>query len=59
MEPARENARCDGPVRPGRFRSADGVVEYTGKYVLVWSKLAGERTVVHYGVSSNQPEAGR
>lgn len=41
------------------FRGADGVVEYTGKYVLVWRKLAGDWTVVHYGVSSNQPEAGR
>jgi ketosteroid isomerase-like protein len=41
------------------FRGPEGVVEYTGKYFLVWRKLAGDWMIVLYGVSSNQPAAPR
>jgi ketosteroid isomerase-like protein len=37
------------------FRGPEGRVEYAGKYVLVWRKIAGDWMVVLYGISSNQP----
>jgi ketosteroid isomerase-like protein len=37
------------------FRGPEGRVEYAGKYVLVWRKIAGDWMVVLYSISSNQP----
>lgn len=39
------------------FRGPEGPVEYAGKYVLVWRRLAGDWRIVLYGISSNQPAA--
>jgi ketosteroid isomerase-like protein len=41
------------------FRGPQGTVAYTGKYVLVWRRIAGAWQIVLYAISSNQPEAGR
>jgi ketosteroid isomerase-like protein len=41
------------------FRGPDGPVEYTGKYLLVWRKIAGDWRIVAYSLSSNQPEGER
>jgi ketosteroid isomerase-like protein len=41
------------------FRGPQGPVEYAGKYLLVWRKLADDWVIVLYGISSNQPEAAR
>jgi ketosteroid isomerase-like protein len=40
------------------FRGPEGPVEYAGKYVLVWRRLAGDWRIVLYGLSSNEPAAG-
>jgi hypothetical protein len=41
------------------FRGPQGPIEYAGKYLLVWRKLADDWVIVLYGISSNQPEAAR
>jgi ketosteroid isomerase-like protein len=37
------------------FGGPQGPVRYTGKYILVWRRVAGEWRIVLYGVSSDQP----
>lgn len=37
------------------FRGAEGLVEYDGKYALIWKRSAGEWMIVLYAVSSDQP----
>ncbi len=39
------------------FRSEEGLVEYVGKYLLVWETRGDEWFVVVYSVSSNAPQA--
>ena len=40
------------------FRSEEGLVEYVGKYLLVWERRGDEWFVVVYSVSSNAPQEG-
>jgi ketosteroid isomerase-like protein len=39
------------------FQAPQGRTEYSGKYVLVWRRLADRWMIVHFGVSSDQPQA--
>lgn len=41
------------------FRGPHGPTEYTGKYLLIWRKLASDWMIVLYAVSNNQAEATR
>jgi ketosteroid isomerase-like protein len=41
------------------FRGPDGAVTYTGKYVLVWRREAGDWRVALYAISSDQPATNR
>jgi ketosteroid isomerase-like protein len=41
------------------FDSPDGRVEFTGKYILVWKRVAGEWLIAHYGISNDQPASDR
>jgi ketosteroid isomerase-like protein len=41
------------------FRGPDGTVTYTGKYVLVWRREAGDWRVALYAISSDQPATNR
>jgi uncharacterized protein (TIGR02246 family) len=41
------------------FRSPDGTVTFTGKYVLVWRREAGDWRVALYAISSDQPATNR
>jgi len=38
------------------FRGPDGVMRYTGKYLLVWRRTAGEWQVAAYAISSDEPQ---
>jgi ketosteroid isomerase-like protein len=38
------------------FGGAEGRVEYSGKYLLVWKRVAGEWLIAHYGVSNDHPD---
>jgi ketosteroid isomerase-like protein len=41
------------------FRGPDGAVRYTGKYVLVWRREAGDWRVALYAISSDEPAINR
>lgn len=41
------------------FAGEDGPVRYSGKYLLVWERGAGEWEVVLYGISNDAAEPGR
>jgi ketosteroid isomerase-like protein len=41
------------------FRDPGGAVGYSGKYLLVWQKIAGDWKIVAYSISSNQPDDAR
>jgi ketosteroid isomerase-like protein len=41
------------------FQGEQGPVEYTGKFLLVWERRAGEWVVAVYSLSNDRPEASR
>jgi ketosteroid isomerase-like protein len=41
------------------FDSADGRVEYSGKYLLIWKRVSGEWLIAHYGISNDHPDPAR
>jgi ketosteroid isomerase-like protein len=41
------------------FESEEGRIRYSGKYLLVWKRVAGEWLIAHYGISNDHPEPSR